>query len=402
MRNSTKFISLILALVIAFSLASCTLGKAYSYKVEEDNTELPIGVYIYQMYAAYQQAQGFAQKSDKYDSEKQTYDGQKSFLKMEITDDDDVTATADEWIKDTADKNMKKILAIYHEFKRLGATIDQATEESNQASCKEYWDNGPYYQTYGEQYKNPYSDIFEPLGVSYDSFYLATFYQQAMSDKVFEGLYSATSGEQAVTDEELTKYFKENYTNYKYFSANLYTTEEAPATDNETGTETSNTVDVAFSEEKVKEYNDAFNGYVDSLNEGAKFEDVVAQYMSDFGVKEDPTVKNCEIMEDSQIGDELVVAIDALEQGQASSLTVGEGNTAVLYLVYKDNIDDAVEENIGDQTKRDTILHKYKDEPYEDYLKGVADTLNISISSECGKYTPSKIESLATPKGSKK
>ena len=196
MRNFTKILCVVLSLMMIVSLAACSFTKQYSYKT--DDTELPIGVYIYNLYSAYNQAQGFAQKSDLYDSEAGTYDGNKSFLKMEITDDDDVTATADEWIKDKADEQTRQILAIYHEFNELGCTIDEATEEGYRNQAKEYWDYGPYYQYYGEQYLNPYSEIFEPIGVSYDSFYIASFYTSAMQSEVFKALYEA-SGTEAVS-----------------------------------------------------------------------------------------------------------------------------------------------------------------------------------------------------------
>ena len=395
MRNSIKFMALVLALILAFSLASCTLTKTYSYK--DDDVELPIGVYIYQLYSAYQSAQSYAQQSDLYDSETEKYDGSKSFLKMEITDDDGNTATADEWIANKADESMRQILAYYHEFNRLGSTIDEATLEGYQDQAKEYWEYGPYYSYYGDQYKNPYKDIFEPIGVSYDSFYLASFYPSALAEAVFNDLYGAT-GQEAVSDDELTKYFTDNYTSYKYFSANLYTTEQAETMADDSGiTDTSSsgeTVDVALSDEDIKKYNDSFEIYADAINGGASYEDVVEKYMDDFDVEEDPTQSGVNILDDSSIGEDLIAAYKEMKEGEAKTITVGEGNSAVIYLLYKAPIEDEIDSQINDENNRSTLLHNYKQDDFKDYIKKVGDDLTFEISGECKSYTPKKMEDI--------
>ena len=392
MKNSVKFMALILALVMTFALASCTLTKTYSYKTED--VELPIGVYIYNLYSAYQNAQSFAQQSELYDSETQKYDGKKSFLGIEITDDDDKTATADQWITEKAEESMKQILAYYHEFNRLGSTIDEATLDGYKDQAKEYWDYGPYYAYYGDQYKNPYSDIFEPIGVSFDSFYQASFLTSAMAEAVFDDLYGAT-GQEAVKDDELTKFFKENYTNYKYFSANLYKTVEKEAETTEDGTsDESTTEDVALSEEEIQKYKDSFESYKDSISNGSSYDDIIKEYMSDFSVEDDPTTSNVEILDDSSIGEDLVNALKEMKEGEAKSITVGEGNTAVIYFLYKAPIDDAVEDQIKNDDNRDTILHKYKDDDYKEHIKKVGDELEYDISAECRSYTPKKLEKI--------
>ncbi len=388
MKNYMKIVAVVLALVIALSAASCSLSKDYSYKTSD--TELPIGVYIYALYSAYNQAQGFAQKLDTYDSEKGTYDGNKSFLKLEITDDDGNKATADEWIKDNADKTMRDILATQKLFKELGATVDEATLSGYEQSCKEYWDFGPYYAYYGEQYKNPYKDIFEPLGVSYDSFYMATYYNSALKEAVFDKLYGE-GGTKAVAEEELTKYFTDNYTSYKYFNTNLYESKAQDTTD-ENGETTQENVDVAFSEEKTAEYKSAFENYAASINAGESYKSVVERYMSDYSVENDPTVENVEIMKDSTIGEDLVAEIEKLSEGTASTKVIGEENTAVLYLFYKEPISEQISTYIGDKDKKKSVLQSYKQEEFDDYIKEVGEGLEITISSSAKNFSLSKFE----------
>lgn len=384
MKNFSKLLAVILCMVIALSTSACSLKPQYSYKT--DDTELAIGVYIYALYSAYSQAESLAKETEGYDAEAGTYDGEKSFLKVQITDEDGVTATADEWIADQADKSLKNLLAIEHEYNRLGATMDETTVEGYKASAKEYWDYGPYYAMYGEQYKSPYSDIFEPLGVSYESF--EYFYLTSAKQEVVFDLLYADGGEKGVNDEELTKYFTENYTSYTYFNTNMYETKEATS-DEAGGTISEN---VAMSDADVKKIENNFKGYADSLNGGAKVADVVDKFMKDFDLQSDTSVSTVEIMENSTIGEDLISAINELKEGTATNKAIGEDNSKVMYLFYKGKIADKVDEYIKDATNRKTVLQNYKGEEFGTYIESVANSLDIEISKAVSKYSPSMFE----------
>lgn len=384
MKNFSKLLAVILCMVIALSTSACSLKPQYSYKT--DDTELAIGVYIYALYSAYSQAESLAKETEGYDAEAGTYDGEKSFLKVQITDEDGVTATADEWIADQADKSLKNLLAIEHEYNRLGATMDETTVEGYKASAKEYWDYGPYYAMYGEQYKSPYSDIFEPLGVSYESF--EYFYLTSAKQEVVFDLLYADGGEKGVNDEELTKYFTENYTSYTYFNTNMYETKEATS-DEAGGTISEN---VAMSDADVKKIEKNFKGYADSLNGGAKVADVVDKFMKDFDLQSDTSVSTVEIMENSTIGEDLISAINELKEGTATNKAIGEDNSKVMYLFYKGKIADKVDEYIKDATNRKTVLQNYKGEEFGTYIESVANSLDIEISKAVSKYSPSMFE----------
>ena len=384
MKNFTKFLAVALCFVIALSTAACSLTPQWSY-AHEDN-ELNIGVYIYAMFNAYNQAQTYAQQTEGYDAEKGTYDGEESFLNVEITDDDGNKAVAEQWILDETDRTMRTLLAIDAEFERLGATFDQAALDNHKATAKEYWDYGPYYAMYGEQYKSPYSDVFEPLGVSYESF--EYFYVTSAKQEVVFDLLYADGGVKGVNDEELTKYFTENYTSYTYFNTNMYETKEATS-DEAGGTISEN---VAMSDADVKKIEKNFKGYADSLNGGAKVADVVDKFMKDFDLQSDTSVSTVEIMENSTIGEDLISAINELKEGTATNKAIGEDNSKVMYLFYKGKIADKVDEYIKDATNRKTVLQNYKGEEFGTYIESVANSLDIEISKAVSKYSPSMFE----------
>ena len=373
MKNFSKILCVVLALVIALSAASCSLSKQYAY--EKDDIKLPIGVYIYYLYNAYNSAQSYAQKSDLYDSATGKYDGKKSFLKMEITDDDGKTAVAEDWIKDKAAEDTKTAVAIQTKFNDLGCTLDQTEIDSTQSYYKSYWDQS-------------YSEMLEPYGISFDSFFLAGYTLPAMESEAFKAEYG-TGGPSAVSDEELTKYFKDNYTSYKYFSANLYTTETAENTDGSAETASEN---IPLSADKIAEYQKDFDGYATTLSDGGSYADVVAEYMKKYAVEEDPTTENVEDI-DEESTDEIMKTILDMKDGQAMTVVIGDDDTTKqIYLVYREPIENQVEAYTDPEQHKNDVLSAMKHEEFDEMLKKLAEEMNITLFSACDSYKPSRFE----------
>ena len=373
MRNFTKILCVVLALVVALSAASCSLTKQYSYKT--DDVELPIGIYIYYLQSAYNEAQSYAQKSDKYDSEAGTYDGEKSFLKMEITDDDDVTAVAEDWIKTKADEYMKEACAVYYEYNKLGATYDEATAE--------------YYTNYYGQYWDQISETYEGYGISLDSFIQAGITIPLMRSAVFEKEY-AVDGPMAVSDEEVLTYFNDNYTSYHYFSANLYTSETQTVTDAD-GNESEENVDTSLSDDEIARYETKFNAYAENVSAGiATFTQALNVYNKSFD-DEATATENVEVI-DADTDDEILQTILTMKEGEAVAKITGEGDARKIYFIYKEAIADQAEYP-KDSEHRDSIVSKMKTDDFNELLKTIGSTITISISSACSSYKPSMFES---------
>lgn len=373
MKNFSKILCVVLALVMALSAASCALSPQYAY--QQDDIEIPIGVYIYYLYSAYNTAQGYAQKSDLYDSETGKYDGKKSFLKMEITDDDGNTAVAEDWIINKAEEDLKNAVAINTKFNELGCTIDQTEIDSTQTYYKSYWD-----QSYAEQ--------FEAYGVSFDSFFEAAYMLPVKESEAFKAEYG-TDGPSAVSDEELSAYFKENYTSYKYFSANLYTSAAEDTTDGSAETASVNT---PLSEDEIAAYQKDFNSYASTLSEGGSYDDVVEKYKEAYDVTDDPTTANVEVI-DADTTDELLKTIKDMKDGQAMTIEIGDDeNSKQLYLLYREPIENQLEAYTDPEQHKDDVLSSMKHEEFDDLLKKLAEDMNITLSSACGGYKPSMFE----------
>ncbi len=379
MKPFMKVGSFLLAVVMLFSafvVAGCTpinLNKEWSYRTS--NEELPIGVYIYSLDSAYAQAESYAKELKDYDS------SSDSWLDMEITDDDGNKAVAREWIKDQAKTICLTYLVVNEQLKAEGAKVTDEMIASADEAAKTNWNVGPYAAMGYMDYIMPMKDTLEKYGVSFESFAYCTNEYSTRSQALFDAMYNE-GGSQAVSDEELTKYFTENYTDYKYIPVNLYTS----STD-----EAGQATNVALSDKEVKKIKSEIDGYSKDINGGKSFDDVLKAYMKANKIEADPTVKAVDVVKDStSLGDELKEAIGKLKTRKAATVQVGSGESAVYYLVFKGDINKDVDEYINNESNRASVLNKMKSEDYEKYLKDLADKLDAEENTSIiDKYNPS-------------
>ena len=370
MKPAVKISSLLLAVVMLISVllvSGCSLGKEWSYKTSDK--ELSIGVYIYALKNSYAEALSYAKKADDYDGTK------SDWLDKEITDDDGNKAVARQWIKDKAEETCLQFLALEKVVKDEGASIDEATIEAYNEQAKTYWEVGPY-SSYG--YVMPYRDEYEPYGVSYESYRYCMSDAQANYSAAFKALYEK-GGSKEVSDEELIKFVNENYTSYNYFQVDLTEASTDEAGESKT---------VALSDEKAKEILDQLDGYVKDVDKGTKFDDIVSKYMESSGLTESPASPKIEDLEKSSLGDDVKEAIKKLENGKAAVVKVGEGDSAIAYLVYKDDITKGSEEYIADESNRSSALSAMKTDEFKDYLKKVAEDSGYEKNGAVDSYDP--------------
>ena len=370
MKQAVKIGSLLLAILMVFSAvfaSGCSLQKQWSYKTSDK--ELAIGVYIYNLDVAYQQALEYAKKLDDYDG---TND---KWLDLEITDDDGTTAVARQWMKDKAEELTLTALAVEKGLKDEGATVDSATLQAADEQAKTNWNVGPY-ANYG--YVMPMSKELEPHGVSFDSYKYAASEVPAMQQVLFNTLYEK-GGSQEVSDAELEKFFSENYVDYAYLSANLYesSTDEAGTTNN-----------VALSEDAVKQITDKFDGMVKDLNAGKAFDDVSKAYTDAEGLSSDSVVNNTELLKNFSAGDELKAEIEKLDSGKAATVKVGEGDSAMIYLVYKKDINAIAKDYLESTSNRSEVLTNMKTDDFKTYIKDLIKELKYEKNAAVDSYDP--------------
>lgn len=374
MKPNVKIGSFLMAVVMIFSVlivSGCTpvsLNKEWSYKTGDK--ELAIGVYIYSLNTAYQKAKSYAEKLDDYDESKD------SWLEMEITDDDGKKEVASKWIKDQAKLMCLSYLVIDEQIDKENIDISKDTIASADEQADTYWNVGQY-ADYG--YIMPMKDDLEPYGISLESFrYCSTEYSvkyQALFDKLYK-----EGGSKEVSDEELTKYFNDNYTDYSYFTANLYT-----ASTDEAGESTN----VAMSDKEAKKVTDEIDGYVKDINGGKSYDDVLDAYMKANDIETDPSTSNIENLENSSLGDEVKEALEKLDSNKATAVKVGSGDSAVYYFIYKRNIKDAAKDYLADETNKANVLASMKGEEFSDYIEELTKKLDYEENtSVINQYEP--------------
>lgn len=374
MKPNIKVGSFLLAIVMMFSvfaIAGCTpttINKEWSYKTSDN--ELAIGVYIYSLNAAYSQAESFAKKLDDYDS---TSD---KWLDEKIKDDDGNEQVAREWIKDQAKKMCLSYLVVDEQLKKENVNIGQATIDSATSQAESYWNVGPYAS---QGYVMPMKKQYEKYGVSLDSFAYCTTLYNTKYEALFKAVYGK-GGSKEVSDADLTKYFKENYTDYSYLPVNLYTS---------TKDEAGSSKNVAMSDKEIKKVEDQLNGYKNDLNKGGSFDDVIASYKKSSGSGTDSSVSKVEVLDKSSIGDELKEAIGKLKTGKAETLKVGSGDSAIYYLVYKKDVSKDVDSYIGNESNRAGVLASMKSDEFSKYIDSLAEKLKYEENtSVIDKYKP--------------
>ena len=370
MKPTVKIGSLLLAVVMALSAVfatGCSMSKEWSYKTSDK--ELAIGVYIYCLDLAFQQAQTKAKELDDYDG------ANDKWLDLEITDDDGNTAVARQWIKDDAQKKCLNFLAVEKLMKDEGASVDEASQQAADEQAKTYWNVGQY-ANYG--YIMPMSKELEPYGISYDSFRYCTSQYSVNYSVLFSKLYGE-GGSQEVSDSELETYFTENYVDYSYIPVQLY-----EASTDEAGESTN----VALSEDKIAEYTSEFEGYISDIDGGKSFDDVVSAYTEKHELSQSPAVDNTEQLENVSAGDQIKDALKELGNNKAVTVKVGEGDSAMLYLVYKRNSADSAKDYLESETNRAGVLNTMKKDDFEDYIKKTADDLDYEKNSAVDGYDP--------------
>ncbi|MCD8027017.1 MAG: hypothetical protein LUF33_08900 [Clostridiales bacterium] len=374
MKPYMKVSSVVLAVMMIFAtimITGCTpisLNKEWAYKT--DSQTLDIGVYIYSLDVAYQQAQSYAEELDDYD------ETTSDWLDLEITDDDGNTEVARTWIKNEAKKMCLSYLVLDEQLEKYGATLDEDTLASADEQAETYWNVGQY-ADYG--YIMPMSDDLEPYGISLDSFAYCTTEYSTKYEALFKALYEE-GGDKEVTDSELTDYFTENYADYSYFSIDLY-----ESTTDESGDSST----VALSDEEIDALTNELDGYAEELNSGTSYDDMIAEYMEANELESDPSTSNVEVLEDSSIGDELVEALGELGSNEATTVKVGDDDSAVYYLIYKRDINDDIDDYINDETSRENVLASMKSDEFADYIDELVESFECEENtSVIDKYKP--------------
>lgn len=176
------------AFFTAVMIAACVAGCAdTSYAMKADNEEIKAGIYIDYIYNEMStQMQNLYQSGVTTDFLTQKIDG-KNFT---------------EYVAENALKSTKEHVAINKKFDELKLTVDEETLKSINSKVSDDWEQ--------------LSEQYEKQGISRESF--KEVYLNSAKRKAIFDYYYAKDGVEAVPQDELVTYVKDNYLRYKMLS----------------------------------------------------------------------------------------------------------------------------------------------------------------------------------------
>ena len=336
MKTLRKMCAFLLALATLFSLTGCV---NHNWSAKTDDDQIAAGVYIYYMMTAYNDA------TAKLDDEKA----------------DVLTATIDgkvgrDWILEETKNYCRRHFAV----KTLCAERNITLSEENTTNLNNTLNNMIYY----------YGTFFEEAGISTESVKEVYENSYLYSDLLYS-LYDG-EGEMAVKEEEIKKYFSENYFAYKAIDASYtYTVDgkETNYSDDEIKTrkellkqyfEDASKLDKA----DIDDYNKKFNNR--NLKEGEKEKDVTKLTLQ-FVTKDSSTKYGDTFFEDlkkAADGDFLHYAID--KKGS--------------YLIQK--FDEYSDDSKYYKDTRETCIAAMVEDDFVSLLNGQAETMNIVFNDK--------------------
>ncbi len=388
MKNLKKFTGLFLAVVMILSLCACsqvpkTATPQWSYK--NDAKEYAMGIYVYSLVTAYNQAYTILSEEQGED-----FDKEASILTQESSfDEAGKSYICKDWVLKEADYITRNLMAIDNMVEEFDVEIDPATETAAYDQARKDWDLGPYYEEYRSYgyYASPYKDLLEPMGISFESFYDATYLASVKQTAVFNRFYHK-GGLEAVSEKELAKYFEDNYSSYSYFTANLY--------ESTIDSTTNQTVNTPLADDKIKEIKDNLSLYSTMIRAGSvTFDDITGIYAAYAGLDYNPASSYVENLENSALPAEVAEVVENLKDGETKIVYLGSGDTTVAYFLYKKPVSDETKSYIANESNYDSLLQEMKNDEFNEVLREYTDKVECQVNTaEVNKFTPELIESL--------
>lgn len=221
-----RIVALVLA-VMLLSLCFTGCGEDTTYIAEVNGEKVPVGVYIFSMVNSFTAAINNLTQSGV------ALEKASDVLKQEIEGE-----SASQWIINETVKLVRQYLTINQKFDELGLSLTEEQKAKIETTVTETWDVNSKY--------------FEENGISEASVRIVI--ETGMKLSALFDYFYAEGGTEAVSIEDIKAYFNENYAKVTYF-----------------GTYTAGMDDAKKADAKT-----IYEGYVQKLNEGANFAEIVA------------------------------------------------------------------------------------------------------------------------------
>lgn len=361
MNNAKKLTAVMVAAAMLAASSGCG-DQSWSYKA--DGVSLSAGTYLYNLLNGYYEGYDLVESPDEV----------KDILKAEVEDSDSgEQKTLEQYALDTANETSERMVAVESLFNKYDLTLDETEDEAARSYASQVWSTA--------------KKTLEGYGIAEESFNYCYADYSVKYGQVFEHLYGE-EGDKAVSDDDLKKYFADNYVGYAFFSLSMAQTDDDGNTTKK-------------SDEEFQKAETLFNGYADMINKDNKdYKDVAKQYIADYEMTYDPTysgaLKNDN--DSSSFDEEVVKKVRELGEGEAAVVVSGEEESTVYHFVYRPKNSEIEDYLVVDATSttpatdpdggvyvydlksgytRYTMLNDMKGDEYRDYLAEQAKSIGI-------------------------
>lgn len=357
MKLKAKLTAALLAALVALGAVSCSTADQ-SWSVDRDGDRLPVGVYVYNLYAAISAAQ-----------QEEGVDSSVSLLEQQIDGQ-----PAEDWIRSQALTYTKEIYYLRDQLDALGIPLTDEEKTQAESIASSYWGYVP------ESVKKY---------VAQDSFVIAYGETSVMYSKLFEALYGE-GGTNEVSDDELRDYFTGTYYDFDYVLSSLSVKEDTELTGEE-----------GESSEMTEEEADArralFEGYAEQITAGEMtMEDAAEDFASVISSDSDELVH--QLIDgsylDAYFPSGVREALDEMADGEVRTLEVTTLSDGIL-LLQKNSIADAYDEYVETESNRDMLLTGLKADEFADSVEAGAAALE-GVSTNDAAFSTYKLSEFYT------
>lgn len=323
---------LVLGLVGAMTLGVTSCGDT-SWALKIDGEKLPAGIYLMNQNKALQEA-----------TENEDFDSTKKDMWDNKIDD----KSLENWVNDQAKVLIKRYVQVEKMFEEKGLELTEEDLQNIEYNVEGYW---AYI-----------SDTYEKLGVSKESY--SKIVENSMKEtSLLNSIYGA-EGEKALSDDEIKKYYEENYR-----KVNIATYSTVDSTTGE-----------ALSDDKKKEVETKANEALTRLQNGENIKTIIAEtnQTTDDGsteesteVTEESTQIEIKKEENTTISDDLAKQIfEKAVVGQP--ILLSDDNGYYIVMSYDNKLSDE-----SFKERKDSLLYEFKYDEFTQYIDEQAQSLSV-------------------------
>lgn len=384
-----KILPILLVFAIILSLGACS---DQSWIVKTDSDSVPIGAYIYNLNIADSQVKSKVENTSESPlnqkikassspseeaapseapSDESTSDEAASSSSQSSSESDENAMSGYDWVQNNALGEVKNIIAVNAKMAEMNIALSDEERQKAESDAESMW---AYY-----------AKSLQGLGVARDSYLLASGVYSAKSEKLFSAIYDK-DGTKAVSDDEVSKHFLDNYVDYEYISKSYSKTSSSSSSGSSAG---SNTSSSSMTDEEKAQLETRFQEYADRINSGTPITNISDEYKAAEGLEKSPLDTTPKKKSSLSVPEDVKAQFEQMPYNQALSYKTDSAQ----YLLYKKDINSDLDQISKGSDVRIEILKEFKQGEFDEMIVNYANTLNIQINfSAMNKYNPKFVE----------